>query len=213
MKDFRDISCSAAEVKRELMAFRQLLDAKDKLWERKDIKPFFEGAANLSAFIGTFAPDIGAAANRLAYEFEIGGDFSADIVVGNTKEQTYCMVELEEGAPDGIFRQHPNRSTKEWSRQFERGFSQLVDWFFALDGRRGDSARFEKDFGYGHVKFHGVLVIGRSAGLSDYEVRRLRWREERIQINNHPINCVTYDELHDILMSRLAYYSFAATSS
>ncbi len=175
--------------------------------ERRDLKPFFERAKQLCAFIGTYVADIGPA-NLLAYEFEVAGDFVADIVVGNRESQTFCMVELEDACPPGIF-VSSGRRTKEWNPRFEHGFSQLVDWFYALDDLKG-TERFTRDFGYGHAKFHGLLVIGRSGDIADEDHNRLRWRGERVLVNSHPIHCVTYDELHLHLERRLKHYPAAA---
>jgi len=208
MKTFEEVSFNTRQCNQELNDFRKLLQGQPTLREREHLKPFFEQAKQLSAFIGTYVPDIGPA-NLLAFEFEIEGDFVADIVVGNRENQTFCMVELEEASPRGIF-VTGRRSAPEWSRRFEHGFSQLVDWFYALDdSKRTD--KFANSFGYGHAKFHGLLVIGRSDDLSPRERNRLRWRGERVLVNSHPINCVTYDELHEDLSRRLDNYTAAAS--
>jgi hypothetical protein len=204
MKKFDEVRFSASQCRDELSAFGDLLDRNTSLLERQHLKPFFEGARQLSAFIGTYAPDIGPA-SLLAYEFEIGGDFIADIVVGNRGTQTFCMVELEDAMPQGIFTA-TGRSTTEWSRRFEHGFSQLVDWFYALADLDG-TENFSRNFGYGHSKFNGLLVIGRSGDLSDSDYHRLKWREERVLVDSHPIYCVTYDELRQHLSRRLADYT------
>jgi hypothetical protein len=65
MKEFMDISFDPARCRRELKAFQRLLQSKEDLGERDDIQPFFRRRHQLSAFIGTFAPDIGPA-TRLA---------------------------------------------------------------------------------------------------------------------------------------------------
>jgi hypothetical protein len=214
MKEFREISCTVNQVKRELESYRKLLVANPALHERKDIKPFFEKSPALCAFLGSFAAEV-SWANLLAYEFEIAGDFSADIMLGRrtAQRQAFYMVELEEGCPDSIFRRAGRKSTKEWNRRFEHGFSQLVDWHCALDGQR-NTPDFRKDFGQGHAMLQGgLLVIGRSAGLSADDWRRFHWRGDMVQIINHAINCVTYDELYEILNSRVDKFSGIQSAS
>src|SRR5262249_51187392 len=152
----------------------KLLQSKKHLSERDDLQNFFKKRRQLTAFIGTYAPNLGPA-SQLAYEFPLFGDFAADIVLGNREKGEYCLIELEDGRPGSIFTAVKNKSTKERSRRFDHGFSQLVDWFYALDDLKKTS-RFAKDYGHGHVKFLGLLVIGRNAGLSEAERDRLRWR-------------------------------------
>ena len=45
----------------------------------------------LTGLIGTYVPDVGPA-GQIAYEYEIAGDFAADIVVGSRNSQTFCMI-------------------------------------------------------------------------------------------------------------------------
>jgi hypothetical protein len=52
--------------------------------------------------------------------------------------------------------------------------------------------------------------LRRSAGLEKKDLRRLRWREERVVVNSHPIHCITYDELYEELSQRLTKYVAAA---
>jgi hypothetical protein len=68
----------------------------------------------LCAFIGASIPNIGPA-DRLAYEFQIFGDFSADIVIGNFERKTFCAIELEDARPNSIFGRTEGRATPEWS--------------------------------------------------------------------------------------------------
>ena len=210
MKSFEAISFDAARCASELAELKDLLAGNATIPERKVIKPFFAQRKQLSTFVGTNLSRVSN--DLLAMEWQVFGDFAADIVVGNRATRAFCMVEFENGTPDSIFTSHSARSTKDWGRSFERGFSQLVDWFFALDDFSHTRA-FADDFGPGHVRFYGLLVIGRSAGLSDADRRRLRWREERVIVNSHPIHCVTYDELHEELRQRLVIYPAAATGT
>lgn len=95
-KNLEEVVFSPEKCRAELAAFKKLLDSRKELGERKDIQKFFKRRKQLSAFIGTFAPNIGPA-KRLAFEFPFLGDFSADIVLGNNESGTFCVVELEDG--------------------------------------------------------------------------------------------------------------------
>ena len=92
---------------------------------------------------------------------------------GNTSSSSWRT-----GSDGSLFTKHGEKSTREWGRRFEHGFSQLVDWFYALDGARGPPG-FEEDFGYGYVRFSGMLVVGRSTGLEESERTALRGEPKR----------------------------------
>ncbi len=204
MKDFADVVFDPVKCQRELIAFEKLLHSKGGLSEQRDILPFFKKRKQLSSFIGTFAPNIGPAP-QLAYEFPFLGDFAADMVLGHREHGEYCVVELEDGRPDSIFAKVGQKSTRESGRRFDHGFSQLVDWFYALDDLKKTS-RFTKDFGHGHIKFFGLLIIGRSVGISESDRTRLRWRTEKVRVDSHSIDCLTFDELHEYLRRRMSFY-------
>jgi hypothetical protein len=207
MKEFEDVVFEPAKCQRELTAFGKLLNSNINLSERDELLPSFKRRKQLSTFIGTFAPNIGPAA-QLAYEFPFLGDFAADLVLGNREQGEYCVVELEDGRSDSIFTRVGKKATREWSRRFDHGFSQLVDWFYALDDLKKTS-RFAKDFGHGHIKFFGLLIIGRNAGLSESERARLKWRTEKVRVDSHAIDCLTFDDLYGYLQRRMNFYSEA----
>lgn len=205
MKQFIELRFNLGDCQRELNEFRQLLDSKSDLSEQNDIRPFFAARPQLSALMGTYAPEVGLA-DLLAYEFPIIGDFAADVVVGNKRRGAFCLIELEEASTNSIFTSNRNKATREWSRRFEHGFSQLVDWFYALDDLK-TTKRFAKDFGYKHARFIGILVVGRSAALSEDDRSRLNWRSERVLVNSHYVHCLTFDDLYEHLAWRLSHYT------
>jgi hypothetical protein len=203
-KNLEEIVFDPSRCRTELAALKRLLDSKKELGERKDIQQFFKRRKQLAAFIGTYAGDIGPA-NQIAFEFPFAGDFSADIVLGNKNKSTFCVIEFEDGRLNSILRKVPNKSMTEWSPRFEHGFSQLVDWFCMLDDFK-KTDRFAKDFGHGHVRFVALLVLGRSAGLSEHDRKRLRWRAEKIRVDSHAVECLTFDDLYDDLNMRIGFY-------
>jgi hypothetical protein len=197
MKSLAPVDFDLRRCRAELDEFKDVLDSHSELTERDHLAPLFKRCPNLTAFIGTRIPEIGPA-NRLAYEFEVFGDFASDIVLGNFERQAFCAIELEDARPDSLFQRVGVKATTEWGRRFEHGFSQLVDWFFAWDDHKS-TAGFAKHFGHGHVEFYGMLVIRRSADIAPADQTRLRWRSGRVTINTHKFYCRTYDDLYESL--------------
>lgn len=207
-KEFERISFDARQCKVELTAFRKLLDTEDSLSERADLHSFFRERKQLSALLFTYAS--GIPADLLAFEFPFLGDFIADLVVGNQQSKTFCIVEMEDARPDSVFRKVANRMTTEWSPRFEHGFSQLVDWSYVLDDFK-KTDRFARDFGHGHIRFHAMLLLGRNSGISEPDRRRLRWRAEKVRVDSHSFECLTFDDLYDHLQTYLSLVPDAAT--
>jgi len=190
-KDFTEVRFNSNQFIQELNDFEVLLKSKSSLGER-EIQELFKASLNLTAYIGTTIANIGIA-QQVAYEFQIIGDFGADIAIGNPERQ-FCLVELENADTNSVFEKFGKKSTKEWSRRIEHGFSQIVDWFCHLDDFK-KTDRFHRNFGYGHIDFAGLLLIGRSAGLDADDRRRLRWRSHNVIVNSHSVICMTYDDL------------------
>ena len=207
-KNLETIVFEPGKFKKELKGFGALLKSKSDLSETGDIQPFFEKSKQLSAYLGTFSADIGPA-TELAFQFPFFGDFTADLILGNNKAGEFCVVEFEDGCQDSLFKKQPSRGNPEWSSRFEHGFSQLIDWFCSLDDCKGTKG-FSRTFGFGHVRFIGLLIIGRSASLDDAKRSRLKWRTEKVLIDSHPINCITFDELHSLLQNRFILYEAAS---
>lgn len=171
--------------------FESLLE-REALTEEKDILPFFKTRPHLSAYLASvYVPNI-IKVDRIKHEFDLAGDFHADLVVGDSERRVYCFVEFEDGRADSIFVQR-GRQRKEWSPRFEHGFSQVVDWFWRINDLR-NTAAFRDVFG-DSPQITGMLVIGRSAALSVEEERRLRWRQERVLVDSQKAICVTFDRL------------------
>ena len=122
MKHFIEVSFDPAQCRRELSEFRDLLHSGADLRERSDLQAFFKQRPQLTAFIGTYAPQVGPA-DLLAFEFPLFGDFAADVVLGNRERGAFCLVELEDASAASIFKKPKGKSTKEWSKRFEHGFS------------------------------------------------------------------------------------------
>jgi hypothetical protein len=204
-KDFTEVAFNHVQFKNELDQFSDLLNEKEILSER-EIQEFFNTSLHLTAHIGMAFGNIGVA-KQVAYEFQILGDYGADIIIGN-REKQFCFIELENGDPDSVLLRVGKKSTKEWSKHLEHGFSQIVDWFCHLDDFK-KTDRFHRNFGYGHVDFVGLLLIGRNKGLDTDDIRRLRWRTHNVIVNSHPVVCMTYDDLYKELKEGYERYAAA----
>jgi hypothetical protein len=208
MKEFKTVVYDPAMVKKQLQQLDTLLKSSLSLSEQKHLQPFFKKQLQLSAFMGTYSLNIGPA-THLAFEFPFLGDFAADIIVGNRAAADYLVVELEDASPTSVFTKLKGKATKEWSKRFDHGYSQLIDWFSCLDDYR-QTAKFIDEFGPGYVRFSGLLIVGRTAGMTDGERRRLQWRAANVVVNSQPITCITFDDLYEALHKRLSLYTKGA---
>ena len=148
--------------------------------ERLDVLPFFLKRHDLSILISCYFPNI-KLANKCAHEFEIYGDFIADLLVGNYTVNRYLLVEFEDGRPDSIFKSKAKRATPEWAPRFECAYSQIVDWLWKLEDMRS-TLDFQNTFGDRRATFQGLIIIGKDMDLSLQEKDRLKWRLDRTKI-------------------------------
>jgi hypothetical protein len=196
VKAFAPHRFDARACRAELDALKALLDAHSDLDETGHVRPFFEQQTHAAALIGFFVPKIGAA-NLIAHQLDMGGDFACDLAIGNDRHKVYGLVEFEDGNANSVFRRNGQKATREWSPRFEHGFSQVVDWFHKLEDLKQTSA-FEHLFGR-NATYHGILVAGRSNTLSPSERVRLIWRSDKVLIDSKKVYCLTYDDLYEEL--------------
>jgi hypothetical protein len=205
MKDLQTVAFDPTQCRKELDRLQALLASRAELSESDDVQPLFKSCHQLAAFIGTTIPGIGPA-TRLAFEFDVFGHYTADLVIGDFEKKTVCAIEFEDAREHSVFHKVASRSQKEWGRRLEHGFGQLIDWFYSFDDHK-NSTDFAKHFGHEHIEFYGMLLIGRSAHLTDYDRTRLRWRSDRVTINTHKVYCRTYDELLEALNRQWRLFS------
>lgn len=201
MKEFEPVDWDAVGCREELDAFRGLLASSPSLMEREDILPFFRRHRLLAAFLGSYHSRL-ASNDRLAYEYDLFGDFACDLAVGDSRSKVFGFVEFEEAAGNSIFIKRAGKTTLEWAPRFVQGFCQIVDWFYKLDDMEG-TREFENRFGAVNIDYFGLLIIGRTPALTERERRRLHWWEEKIIVNSHRIHCVTFDQLYLDIERRL----------
>lgn len=189
---------------KELEEFREFLYRYNELDERKQILPFFNQRPNLSAAIGLLFPET-FRVDRMAFEFDIFGDFKADLVIGDSATSHYCFIEFEDAKRNSIFQAGRTRYLPDWSPRFEHGFSQISDWFWKLSDVQKTEG-FEDRFGTRHINYYGILIIGRSQYLDLVAQKRLKWRQENILINSKHIYYYTFDKLYDSLANKLMLF-------
>ncbi len=204
MKEFESLDFDPDICRNELEELKNLLDENRELKEREDILPFFRERKNLSAFIGSYVPDI-VNSDMIAYEYSLYGDFTTDLAIGDSQTKTFCFVEFEDATATSIFRKQGKKLTPEWSPRFEHGFSQIVDWFWKLDDM-SRSTDFRSRFRADYIRYYGVLILGRSTELGYREHQRLKWRIDKVLIDSRRIFCVTFDDLYSDLSTRLKIY-------
>ena len=112
MKRFDGHSLVIEECRKELRAFADLLTAKDELSERDDILPFFRRHRHLACFIGTYIPAI-ANPDLVAIEFDLFGDFTCDLAIGDSHNKTYLLVEFEDVKAKSLFTDNGPKETPE----------------------------------------------------------------------------------------------------
>ncbi len=204
MKNLQAHTLLPSDARMQWIDFSNLLTANPTLSERNDVLPFFNSRKDLSLLICNYFPRI-KKADRFAHEFEIYGDFVADLVVGDSKSKHYLLVEFEDGTPDSVFKTKGKKATPDWSPRFEGAHSQLVDWLWKLEDMRS-TADFQNTFGNRRATFQGLIVIGKDMNLTDQEIDRLKWRVSRTKIDSNSLECVSFNELSEDLDHWLRTY-------
>ena len=152
----------------ELAEFKTLLDSNADLKEREQVLASFKRWPNLCALFGKFHGQI-TIADRIKREFRVEGYFRTDLTVKLGDKDHVCLVEFEGATPNCIFKQG-DRTIDDWAPAFEKGFSQVVDWAWAIDEYR-HTPPFRDAFGSERPDFIAVLVIGRDSALSSMTAR------------------------------------------
>lgn len=204
MKNLQPHTFDPMKCRAEWNEFAALLASKAVLSERDDVLPFFKKRQDLSLLICSYFPKL-KAPDLFAHEYQIDGDFVADLVVGDSKVHKYLLVEFENGAPDSIFKSNGRKATPDWAARFEGAHSQLIDWFWKLEDKR-PTGDFLNTFGSQQATFQGLIVIGKDMKLSVQERHRLKWRMDRTMIDSNSISCVSFGELSEDLDHWLKVY-------
>ena len=202
MKNFDPIAFDYAECRIQVEELKALLAAKEALSEKHDILPFFQSKRQLATLFGMFNSRIGWA-DRFAKEFNIFGDFSCDLAVGDWARGAYCFIEFEDARVASVFEKKGEKATKEWGRRFEHGYSQIIDWLHKLAGREVSLDNLARS-GKHEITYEAVLVIGRNCYQDAAEMQRLQWRSDKVSVNQKKVLCMTFDDLLSQFETRMS---------
>ena len=208
MKEFLQLAFDLRRCHKEVQDLRKFLSSRRDLKEDEAIRPFFESRHHLSALIASSNYSM-VRFDRLAFQYPLFGDFTCDLVVGDSVSKSYSFVEFEDAGPRSLFVKQGTKATREWSARFDHGYSQIIDWFYKLHDMEKSDA-FEARFGARTIHFHGVLVVGRDHHLREGERARLEWRRRNVAVRSQNVQCLTYDGLLEELQGRLKTFALAA---
>ncbi|MFM4917409.1 Shedu immune nuclease family protein [Aeromonas veronii] len=197
MKNLQRHILNPQNCRTELNNYNKLLTANQILSEQKDVLPFFKKSKDLSLLICSYFPKI-KVPDLFAHEYELDGDFVADLIVGDSSVHQYLLIEFENGAADSVFKKKGKKATPDWAPRFEGAYSQLIDWLWKLEDKRS-TADFVNTFGSRRATFQGLIVIGKDMKLSAQEKDRLKWRMDRTMIDSNAVSTVSFDDLAEDL--------------
>jgi hypothetical protein len=201
MKTFDPVDFDLDQARQGVVELGKRLTSNRPLRERRDILPFFRARPSLASLCGCYGFTL-LRCDRLAWEYDLFGDFYCDLAIGDSVTRSYTFVEFEDATPSSLFVRQGKKATREWSPRFLRGFAQLVDWFGKLEDSQKSDA-FEARFGKRSIDCAGLLVVGRDRHLEAGERLRLGWWRENVLVRSRRIHCVTYDELAEDLLGYL----------
>ncbi|HEV3384007.1 MAG TPA: Shedu anti-phage system protein SduA domain-containing protein [Gemmata sp.] len=213
MKAFEPIAFDYVQCKVEVATLEQLLAANPSLNERKTILPFFKKHRQVAALCGVVSSFLSTGVvDRIAWEYDLFGEYAADLVVGDSVRSVYCFIEFEDAKPNSIFHKKGKKAARDWSPRFEHGYSQVTDWIQKLTEMVGNP-EFLGRFGYGPIKFDASLIVGRRTSLVDIrEAERFKWRRENVVVFSKHVQCFTFDELLTLMQARLKMIEMATHS-
>lgn len=206
MKSLDDFEFNLEICRQEVAELKTLLDMVTEPEERKHLMPLFKRCQHLTALARIYVPGI-QIVDRVASELSLAGDFSCDLVIGDSNSKAYCLVEVEDATAKSVFERLGRKATRDWSPRFEHRFSQIVDWVYKLHDIR-QTNKFERLFGR-HATFSGLMLIGRRNLMEPSEAERLRWRVDRVLVDSNKVFCVTFDELYNDMQAQIRLYDRA----
>ena len=208
---FDDHVFSLTAAESELGEFKTLLTTNTDLAERDQVLDNFKRWPNLCAMIGRYNARLGIG-DLIKREFRILPHFRTDFTLRRSGTDNICLIEFE-GASDKHIFENSDRGIDTWARAFEKGFSQVVDWTWALDHYR-QTGDYMDAFGSARPNIVGVLVIVRSTSLSTtLRKDRWEWRRNKVKADSFTLTLVTFDELYEDFNNWLALIKMERAAS
>src|SRR5438477_19936 len=103
MKTFQSVTWNADAARAERDRFRELLATQDVLAESQHVLPLLRQSPQLALCLGNLYT-LGAECDRIAFEYDLFGDFACDLAVGTQTHKAFVFVEFEAADPESIFR-------------------------------------------------------------------------------------------------------------
>ena len=99
--------------------------------ERDEFLPFFQARPQLAVFLGNLHSHIGAA-DHVAYEFPLWGDFVCDLVAGSRAHGAFVFAEFEDAGEKSLFNRVRRRRVSRWAigskAAYSRSRTGSSDW-------------------------------------------------------------------------------------
>lgn len=191
------------ECERSLDGYKKLLDSNEGIGEKR-LDHHFRNNPQLILLMGSLG--ISNACNY-ACQFNVFDEYFSDFAICNLERNDYVFVEFEEAEKDSIFQIKTPGTTKtsyKWSSTLEKGFGQILDWFYRLTDMK-DTGKFKEEFDVVGIEYTGFLVVGRrkhsipSIGLHE----KFDWRRRNVFVQGRPVVCFTFDDLYNEMKGKL----------
>ncbi|MBD2459815.1 DUF4263 domain-containing protein [Oscillatoria sp. FACHB-1407] len=198
------------ECETQLQEFESFLKENPAIKESGEngLQKFFAARPNLILLLGSWHFGLEPAYYKPELNL-FGNEFRSDFVVADKQKKKFVFVEFEDADRDSIFKRKGRssdiaNSSYEWSPRYEHGVSQIVDWYYRLDDLERTN-RFEEYFGRRQISYTGLLVIGRDHFVHESGLmQRFRWRSSKTVINSKLLHCMTFDQLLEESLEKIA---------
>ncbi|WP_392353525.1 Shedu anti-phage system protein SduA domain-containing protein [Pseudoalteromonas sp. PB2-1] len=188
----------SAQCKNELDEFEVLLKKHSEI-DEVTLLDFFKSRPQLILLMGRV---VGVdAPKKFNDELPLIGKFRADFVVASETMREFAFIEFEDAKDNSIFKKKVNKKTSvhSWASRFEKGYSQVVDWFLHLSVHNKTQS-MKSEFGHYEIKYKGALIVGRQSSLSRGDCNeRFEQRRSKSLIDSKHIKCYTFDELYEAM--------------
>lgn len=198
-----EIKLEREAARKELATLKKWLDKHEWFSEAEVVKKL-RGAKTLCGYLGKLNPK--AIPTHMRFEVSILGAFRADLVIGDLERQRYVFVEFEGGRKNSIHSSRGTHQMRDWGKEFSKGWSQLIDWSWAMKDRHDILA---SNLGSGKKRPNAVycLVCGRKSSFTgptaETDENRYDWLENNAVIGGAQIVCMTYDGMIDYLAAQV----------
>jgi len=147
----------------------------------------------LAALIGYYNPMVGRP-NVLKPELEIFGDHACDLLLVKRKRDNSVLLSSKMPTRQSVQKSRSEGNTRLVAR-LERGFSQIIDWFYLLaDNHKTHQFQIVLFDRFGELL--RITYPRRDGFLTTDDLRhRLRWRSQNTLVAGKQVHILTFDEL------------------